>query len=219
MKIEDMAAYRLYAHKNSYAMTTHLMLEELGVDYAVSWFNVHKPEEFPAEFLQLNPNARVPVLLTPDGPVYESAATMMYLSEHHDNLFMPATNDHRRGLALQWLFYLMSTFQPEVLIQFHAERYFPDDPAMQQALKSASLHELEKLWQVIEAALDPGPYFLGEDYSICDMLFLMQAIWKENQPSDLSHYPNSIRMMQTAFARPAVQRIIQIHQIEALTAI
>jgi hypothetical protein len=51
------------------------------------------------------------------------------------------------------------------------------------------------------------------------MLFLMQAIWKENQPSDLSHYPNSIRMMQTAFARSAVQRIIQIHQIEALTAI
>ena len=38
---------------------THLLLEELGVDYDVTWFNVHKPEEFPADFLQLNPNARV----------------------------------------------------------------------------------------------------------------------------------------------------------------
>jgi len=31
-------------------MTTQLMLEELGLDYDVSWFNVHKAEEFPADF-------------------------------------------------------------------------------------------------------------------------------------------------------------------------
>lgn len=214
-----MPAYHLYAHKNSYAMTTHLMLEELGVDYEVSWFNVHKPEEFPVEFLQLNPNARVPVLVTPEGPIYESAATMMYLSEQHENRFMPVPQDRHRGPALQWLFYLMSTFQPEVLIQFHAERYFPDDGSMRQALKSASMRELEILWGVIEDALDPGPWFLGADYGICDMLFLMQAVWRENQPSPLSRYPNSVRMMKTAFARPAVRRILKLHQIENLAQI
>jgi glutathione S-transferase len=214
-----MAEYRLYAHKNSYAMTTQLLLEELGIDYDVSWFNVHRPEEFPAGFLELNPNARVPVLLTPDGPIYESAATMMYLSEHHGNQFMPTENSRQRALAQQWLFYLMSNLQPEVLIQFNAERYFPDDESMQQALKSASLRELEFIWDVIEDTFEPGPYFLGDSYSICDMLFLMQAIWTENQPADLTHYPNSIRMMQTAFARPAVQRVIAIHQIEDLTEI
>ena len=198
-------------------MTTHLLLEELGVDYDVSWFNVHQPETFPPEFEELNPNARVPVLVTPDGPVYESAATLMVLSEHHQNQFMPIANSPERALALQWLFYLMSTFQPEVLIQFNAERYFPDDPSMQQKLKSASLRELELLWKIIEDTFRPGPWFLGESYSICDMLFLMQAIWKENQPLDLASYPNSIRMMQTAFERPAVKRVIAIHQIENLT--
>lgn len=214
-----MADYRLYAHRNSYAMTTHLMLEELGVDYDVTWFNVHKPEEFPAEFLDLNPNAKVPVLVTPDGVVYESAATLLYLSEHHDNRFMPAELGAQRARAQQWLIYLMSTFQPEVMIQFHAERYFPDDVAMQQALRSASLRELEPLWKIIEDALDPGPWFLGETYSICDVLFVMQAIWKENQPTDLSKLPNSVRLLKTAFKRPAVQRVVAIHQIENLTDI
>ena len=123
-------------HRNSYAMTTHLALEELGLDYDVTWFNVHKAEEFPAEFLQLNPNARVPLLITPDGPVYESAATMMYLSEKHGGRFMPAIGDPKRGQYLQWMFYLMSSFQPEVLIQFHPERYFAQDDAMQQALEN-----------------------------------------------------------------------------------
>jgi glutathione S-transferase len=211
--------YHLYAHKNSYAMATHLLLEELGVDYDVSWFNVHKPEEFPADFLQLNPNARVPLLITPDGPIYESAATMMYLSEQHGGQFMPAVNDPQRGQFLQWMFYLMSTFQPEVLIQFNVERYFPADEPMQQALKSSSLHQLNILWRIIDDALESGPYFLGETYSLCDMLFLMQAIWIENQPTDLAQFPHCLRMMKTAFKRPAVERVVATHEIEQLTRI
>jgi glutathione S-transferase len=209
--------YRLYAHKNSYAMSTHLLLEELGIDYDVTWFNVHKEEEFPVDFLELNPNARVPVLLTPEGPIYESAATMMVLSEAHGNRFMPTGTGRKRNLALQWLFYLMSSFQPEVLIQFHPERYFPDDSELSNALLKASRRELELLWRVIDDAIGSGPYFLEDEYSICDMLFVMQAIWKENQPGDLSSYPNTIRLMRTAFARPAVQRVMEIHDIVHLS--
>jgi glutathione S-transferase len=209
-------SYRLYAHKNSYAMTTHLMLEELGVDYQVHWFNVHKPDEFPEGFLQLNPNGRVPVLLTDEGPVYESAATLMYLAEHHGNQFLPAENGHPRSLALQWLFYLMSTFQPEVLIQFHPERYFPDDQNMAVALKSSSLAQLEGIWKIIDQAFQPGPYFLGAEYGICDMLFIMQAIWRENQPGDLNRLPNTLRMMRASLQRPAVQRVMAAHEIQHL---
>jgi glutathione S-transferase len=211
--------YHLYAHKNSYAMTTQLLLEELGIDYDVTWFNVHKPEEFPDDFVRLNPNAKVPLLITPDGPIYESAATMMYLSEQHDGQFMPAVNNPLRGPFLQWMFYLMSTFQPEVLIQFNSERYFPREVSMQQALKSASLRELETLWRIIDDALKPGPWFLGERYSLCDMLFLMQAIWVENQPAELAQFPNAVNMMRDAFKRPAVERVIAAHGIEALSKI
>ena len=116
-------------------MNSHLLLEELGVDYELVLFNVHIPEEFPAEFLELNPNARVPVLVTPIGPIYESAAIMMYLCEMHEGRYMPSTGSAERGRFLQWLFYLMSTFQPEVLIQFHPEKYFPDNETMCNALK------------------------------------------------------------------------------------
>ncbi len=144
---------------------------------------------------------------------------MMYLSEQHAGQFMPAIHDSKRGQFLQWMFYLMSTFQPEVMIQFHAERYFADDASMQQALRAASLRELEALWKIIESALDPGPWFLGDTYSICDILFVMQAIWQENQPPNLASHPNSMRMLRSAFERPAVQRVMRIHQIEHLADI
>jgi glutathione S-transferase len=200
-------------------MSSQLLLEELGVDYEIVLFNVHTPEDFPAEFLALNPNARVPVLLTPIGPIYESAAIMLYLCEMHEGRYMPATESAERGRFLQWMVYLMSTFQPEVLIQFHPEKYFPDDEIMRDALKHASMKEISRLWKIIEDALSPGPFFLGRAYSICDMLFVMQAIWTENQPADLSAFANSSRLMNTAFERPAVQRVLAEHQIEHLTAI
>ena len=125
-------------------MCTQLLLEELHQDYEVEWFNVHKPEEFPQEFLNLNPNGRVPVLLTEDGPLYESAATLVYLAENHGNQFLPVERGRKRALAHQWLFYLMSTLQPEVLIQFNPQKYYPEDEEQQNLLKQASLLQLDK---------------------------------------------------------------------------
>ena len=72
---------------------------------------------------------------------------------------------------------------------------------------------------VIGNALEPGSWFLGETYSLCDMPFVMQAVWVENQPPDLTQFANSARLMKAAFERPAVQRVVAIHQIEHLTAI
>lgn len=71
----------------------------------------------------------------------------------------------------------------------------------------------------IDDALNPGPCFLGDRYSLCDMLFLMQAIWVENQPTELAHFPNAVNMMRGALTRPAVERVITAHGIEALSKI
>ncbi|SVB95999.1 uncharacterized protein METZ01_LOCUS248853, partial [marine metagenome] len=80
----------------------------------------------------------------------------------------------------------------------------------------SSLSNLQVIWQKIDQALNPGPYFLDEDYSVCDMLFVMQAIWEENQPSKFDNLPNISRVMRKVLVRPAVKTILRIHQIEHL---
>ena len=87
---------------------------------------------------------------------------------------------------------------------------------MQDSLKKSSLSNLQEIWQKIDQTLDPGPYFLGDDYSLCDMLFIMQAIWEENQPPTFDNLPNISRMMQTVLVRPAVKTILCSHQVEHL---
>lgn len=214
-----MAQYTLYAHRNSYAMTTHLMLEELRADYEIVWFNVHNPIEFPSEFVELNPLGRVPVLITPHGPINESAATIVYLSEAHGDRFFYKESSHSRSRGLQWLFFFMSTFQPEVLIQFDPDKYFPKDSDEGKALINSSLNKLEKLWIYINNQIENGPYLLGEEYSICDMLFMMQAIWAENQPSSFNHLPKIKLLMKEVAEREAVKKVLAIHKVSQLTDI
>ncbi len=71
--------YTLYSWRNSYSMTAQVGLEELGLDYELIWTTIHIPhgEKDPA-FVAANPNGRVPTLLTPDGPLYETAAILVY---------------------------------------------------------------------------------------------------------------------------------------------
>ena len=90
--------YRLYSWRNSYSMTAQAALEELGLSYELLWTRIHVPlPEKDPDFLAANPNGRVPTLLTPDGPLYESGAILVYLAERHpDAGLMPPPGDPMR---------------------------------------------------------------------------------------------------------------------------
>ena len=209
--------YTLFTHRDSYGMTAELALEELGIDYESVVFNVHDAAQWPEGFSDANPNCRVPTLITEHGPLYESAAILVHLAETHGGgRLMPPPGDPRRQRYWQWHFYLMSTLQPEVLIQFHPEKYFPDDPGGRQGLQTASRQWLERIWRVLDDAIGAGPWLLGELYTTCDISFAMQALWRENQPSDLSQYPNAKRCLQAILDRPAARRVLRRNEREHL---
>lgn len=209
--------YTLYTHRDSYGMTAELVLEEIGIDYEAVVFNVHDETQWPEGFTDANPNRRVPTLATEHGALYESAAILVHLAETHGGgRLMPPPGDPRRGRYWQWHFYLMSTFQPEVLIQFHPEKYFPGDPEGQRKLRRASRGWLQKIWRVLDDAIGRGPYLLGELYTTCDISFAMQALWRENQPPDLSCFPNARRCLKTVLERPAARRVSSRNEREHL---
>ena len=167
--------YRLFLARNTYAMIVHALLEEIGADYELHWVEIFSDKPDP-QFEAVSPLLRVPALVGPDGPVFESGAIAHYLAERHPEaeLVIPI-GDPRRGRFLQWLHYLSSTLQPEVLIQYHPEAYFEDDD-QQRSLKEASMRRLSKALNVIEAGLDSGPFFFGEHRTVCDYCLAMQAI-------------------------------------------
>ncbi len=202
--------YRLFLSPNSYAMTVHALLEEMALPHDLRWVQLFQGRPDP-DFVAASPHARVPALVGPEGPVFETGAIALYLAERHDPSLLVPQRDPNRGRFLQWLHYLASTLQPDVMIQFHPEFYFDTD-ADRRRFMAASMTRLAKVLAVIDAALDPGPWFLGDRRTILDYLLGMQAIWPEIYPATIDGFPNIARALRTLVARPAVRRMVGIHQ-------
>ncbi|MBT4890800.1 MAG: glutathione S-transferase family protein [Rhodospirillales bacterium] len=203
--------YKLFAYPNSYAMSAHAILEETGAPYDVHWVQIFTDSPDPA-FLVASPHARVPALQTEEETIFETGAIALYLAEEHpESDLLIRENMPGRATFLQWLHYLASTLQPDVIIQFHPELYFPDDEDAQKCLLLASMGRLSSVMDVIENTLAVGPYFCGEKRTILDYLFVMQAIWPEIFPTSAADYPNIDRLIKTLLERPAVTRAYGQH--------
>ena len=71
-----------------------ILLEELGLDYKIVSCNIGRGDQFKPDFLKMNPNHRMPVLVdhAPKGGgapinIFESGAIMMYLAEKEGRFF------------------------------------------------------------------------------------------------------------------------------------
>ena len=95
-----------------------ILLEELGLPYRIVPCNIGAGDQFTPEFLTINPNHRMPVLVDhePAGggapiSVFESGAIMLYLAEKTGK-FMPADLRGRTQVT-EWLIWQMANQGPK----------------------------------------------------------------------------------------------------------
>ena len=209
-----MAEYTLFCAPDTYAMSAHAILEHVGADYAPHWVELFRDAPDPA-FLAASPHCRTPALLGPDGPVFETGAVALYVAEMHpDTELSIPQRDPRRGVFLQWLHYLATTLQPDVIIQFHPEFYFAD-VGDQARLKAASMERLKGVFTTLETALESGPYFFGDTPTVPDFILATQTIWDVIFPDqDITIYPNIARQRDAIYALPATKRMVAQHAAE-----
>ena len=74
---------QLHYHPGNASFVPHLLLEELGERFELKFVdraaNAHKS----ADYLKLNPNGKIPVLVDGDLVLYETAAIVMHLVDTH----------------------------------------------------------------------------------------------------------------------------------------
>lgn len=208
-----MSKYTLFCGTNTYAMSAHAILEEVGADYDIHWITLFEENPDPA-FLAASPHCRTPALQTPQGSIFETGAVALYLAEKFPEANLNiATDDPRRGAFLQWFHYLATTLQPEVIIQFHPEFYMDSDEN-RRALKEASMARLHEIHKTLDRALDDGPYFFGEHPTVPDFILGMQTIWDEIFPTKITEYPNIERHLKALCDRSSVKNMLEQHKTE-----
>ena len=91
--------FEVYAFATPNSVKVPIALEELGLPYVLHGVNVRQGDQKAPEFLALNANAKVPVLVDPAAAggrlvLTESAAILVYLAETSGRL-MPPDNEGR----------------------------------------------------------------------------------------------------------------------------
>lgn len=213
----------LYAYPDTYSIGCHMLLEESGVEYRVNDVSAFEHlrksarEKAEAGFNEASPHRRVPALRIDNEQgasqsLCESGAIALHLSDSLCNgAFSIPSNSHKRPRYLQWLFYLSSTLQPEVMLQFHPEHYF-DDENLQQRLQKASMDRLEEIWSVLERQYQNGPWMFDNRPTAVDFCLATVLLWPECFPKQLQAYPNLSSSINAIKQRPACSHVIQWHQ-------
>ncbi|MEM8729097.1 MAG: glutathione S-transferase family protein [Pseudomonadota bacterium] len=169
-------SYRLHYAPDNASLITRLALEELEVPYDTLLVDRSLKAHRSADYRQLNPAGRIPTLETPDGPISETGAILIWLADRHGGL-LPALYDPLRGAALNWLLFVANTLHPEMIQTFYIHRYGPKAAwdEMRLALHGRIHGHLEMLeTQAIDRC---GPWFCGPAPSAIDLYLAGVVRW------------------------------------------
>ena len=205
---------KLYAFATPNNLKPVIMLEELGLEYELQSVNIRQGEQKADALQKLNPNAKVPVLVDPEGRskefvLTESAAILVYLAEKYGK-FMPATVEEKARVFEQ-LFFHASGISPA----FGNSGFFQKLASEKVPMAIDRFHaEAKRLTGLLDIILANKEYVAGNDYTIADMAHF-GWMWRSAFAGiDLADYPNIKRWYDQVASRPAVKGAIS--KLEAL---
>ena len=208
---------QLHYFPGNASMTPHLLLEELGVPFELKLVdranNAHKSPEY----LKLNPNGLIPVLVDGDLVLYEAAAIVLHLVDtHRAARLAPDIGTAERAHFYKWLVWFAASLVPQFQIYFYTERYLaPGNAGGVAELKAAIEKKIEDLVDQIDAQLAShgGPWLMGERFSALDSYAFLLCRWTRGMQRPARTLPHVGPFLQRVLARPATQRVLATEQL------
>lgn len=179
-----------------------IMLEECRLPYTVHPMDLTANEQKSPEFLAMNPNGRIPVIVDRENDnftLFESGAILLYLAEKTGKCL--SDDQNTRALQTQWLMFQMGGLGPmmgqaNVFFRYMEEKI----PTAINRYQSES----GRLLEVLDTRLAVSEFLAG-DYSIADIANWSWArgyLWPGLSIDGLD---NLQRWLSSIEQRPAVQ--------------
>lgn len=206
--------YVLHYAPDNASLIIRLALDHLGLPYRDQLVDRAAQGQRSKAYLALNPNGLIPVLETPQGPVFETGAILLWLGDTHGGLG-PLPQDAARADYLKWLFYTANTLHPALRMLFYPEKYIGADAGHQAALRAGLHGQIDAALALLDQLAATGPAWLGSDsptgldFNIAACLRWC-ALYPANAPRDWfvpARYPALMQMAAGLEALPATHML------------
>ena len=199
---------KLFSAVGSCSLASHIALEEAGADYRLARMSTRDGDQLKPEYLAINSRGRVPALVTDRGVLTETPAILAFIAQSYpDAGLAPLDDPYAFAQAQAFNSYLCATVHVA-----HAHRHrgyrWADDPAALAEMTRKVPQTVAACFQLIEEQMPPGPYVLGEAYSICDPYLFTLAGWLEGDGVDPARFPRVLAHRERIAARPAVRNVL-----------
>jgi glutathione S-transferase len=190
----------------STASLTDLVIEELGIPVKRIKLDLKAGDTKKPEFLKLNPNGKVPLIVHDDTPIFESSAITMYLGEQFgvEKKLYPAPGP-KRGEAMKWITWSNVTLGDSIYSWCrNTQEWLPADHRNAKAGEAAKTAMHANL-KILDQALAGKQFLLGE-FTLADAHVNSLCDWVRHMQVDFSPYADLNAWTKRCSERPAYQR-------------
>ncbi|WP_319446879.1 MULTISPECIES: glutathione S-transferase family protein [unclassified Mycobacterium] len=199
----------LYYYTSPNVRKVLIALEELGLEYRIVWTDISEGDQFDAQYVEINPNSKVPSIVDHDGPggqsvpLFESGAILLYLAEKTGRLL--STDPLIRQETLCWLFWQVANQGPMAGQAAHFVSHAPKQGIDNPYARGRYHAEVARLYQVLDDRLRDRHYLAGDDYSIADIATFPWTRVAAGHGITIADYPHVAAWQARISTRPAAK--------------
>ncbi|MCK9397261.1 MAG: glutathione transferase GstA [Methylobacter sp.] len=196
---------KLYYSKGACSLSPHIIaceaelpIELVEVDLAT------KHTKTGEDFLSINPNGYVPVLILDDGNrLTEGPAIVQYLADQAPGKHLvPSAGTFERYQLQQWLNFIST--------EIHKGGFGPlFNPATPEVAKQMAIASLTSRLGTVAEQLSNRAFLLGEHFTVADAYLFVTLGWGAYVDVDISRWPVLVDYVAKISARPAVQKAMK----------
>ncbi|MGH7997883.1 MAG: glutathione S-transferase family protein [Brasilonema sp.] len=196
-----------YAPASSYSQRVLIALSEKGVNFTPIEVNLFDPQAR-EDYMQINPFAKVPTLVTDSGEVlFEACIVIEYLDQRFENTPRLIPVDRKQALEVRMLERII-----DVYINTGREALFGDT---QRSVEERGSKEVKKAYRLLETAialldekLASRTWLGGEEFTIADCaaaptLAYLRMVY------NYKHFPNLTNYVRRLESRPSVAQVFK----------
>lgn len=201
---------KLYIKPGACSMASHIILAEIGGDYAVEMVDTATGETASGvNYREINPKGKVPALDVDGEILTEGPAILQFLGDRAANLDLaPQAGTMARARVSE----VLNFTGTELHIAFGPLFGATSTDAQKEAARQAVAMKLD--W--LEGRLADGrTHLTGAAFTIADAYVFVVANWANFTGIALSRWPNLSAFLARVGARPAVQKVLKAEGLVA----
>ena len=185
------------------------LLEELGLDYRLEWFQRESTGAAPASLREIHALGKAPVIRDGDLTLAESGAIVQYVVERHGGgrLGMPVSDPRFAGYVY-WMHFAEGSLMSLMLIALVLSRV-PE--AKESPVRARILDRLTKMLAFVDGKLAGHEWFAGDVFTAADIMMSFPLTTMGRYLAfDLSDNANIRAWVARIEARPAYRKAMSI---------